>query len=141
MDVVDYETGEVREAPPIKPATTEKAANGELVVTIAHSGGQVLDLFEDGELGEEFRQQMSDVARRMSHITNATGSKCSGEVTLKIKLTKDGDHFTVLGDVKSKPPTLPRPKSVVWQDEAGDFTRFPPNQTQMFGTRRTPRNI
>lgn len=62
-------------------------------------------------------------------------------MTLTIDLEKEGEHFSMRGKVAVKAPELPRPKSVVWSDpNTGNFTRFPPNQTQMFGM-RPARNV
>jgi hypothetical protein len=68
-----------------------------------------------------------------STCSRTAGGKAKGEATIKLKLELEGDAFRIQGDVKVKAPDLPRRRSILWQD-GGSFTRFPPNQTQMFGS-------
>lgn len=143
----DPVTGEVlrddAETPPMQranvPADHERAADGQVMKTVSHTAGEFLDMLEDGGFSEQVEQKLAEVCKRMTEITNQTGTKTKGKVTLVIDLSKDSEHFNIHGTVTAKMPELPRPKSVLWATEAGGFSRFPPNQTQMFG--RTIRRV
>jgi hypothetical protein len=128
-----YETATGTE---IIPPGHDRAADGQIMRTEAHTAGNFLDMLEDGNFSHEVHRQLKDVAARMASITNATGNKTKGKVTLVIDLEKEGEHLSIRGKVTAKAPELPRPKTIVWDDEnTGRFTRFPPQQTQMFGMR------
>lgn len=128
---VDAVTGEVTEAEP----RAERAHDGNIVPATAISGGTFLDLLEDGQFGADAYMQLVSLGAEMTDIANATGNKVKGRITLTIDLAKDGEAFTVQGKVAVKKPEMPRPKSIMWTDERNQFCRFPPNQTQMFGSR------
>ena len=127
----------------IDPATGEittdlprnSAADGTIIPATALSAGTLVDLLEDGQFSIDAYQQIRELGEAMTDIGNATGMKTKGRVTITIDLAKDGEAFTVQGSVKVKAPEMPRPKSIMWSDDGGNFCRFPPNQTQMFGTR------
>lgn len=124
----------------IIPPGHERAADGAIMQTVAHTGGNFIDMLEDGAFSQDVHRQLRQVSEQMTAITNATGTKTKGRVTLTIDLEKEGEHFAIRAKVAAKPPELPRPKSIVWSDERGNFTRFPPQQAQMFGM-RPARNV
>lgn len=124
----------------IIPPGHDRSADGALMRTVAHTGGNFVDMLEDGQFSREVHDKLAEVAAQMSAITNATGRKTKGRITLTFDLEKEGEHFTIQGKIASKMPELPRPKSIVWNDDGGNFTRFPPQQTQMFGL-RPARNV
>ena len=129
--------GEITEAMP-----RGSALDGNIMPAAAVSAGMFVDLLEDGEFSADAYREVRALAQQMTDISRATGGKTKGRVTLTIDLTKDGEAFTVQGKVAVKAPELPRPKSIMWTDDQGAFTRFPPNQTQMFGISRAPlRNV
>lgn len=148
-EVVDETTGEITDEEPqaeaqpryqtaaqeIVPEGYNRAADGAVMRTEAHTAGHFVDMLEDGAFSQEVHRQLKDVAAQMAAITNATGGKTKGRVTLVIDLEKEGEHFGIRGKVTAKAPELPRPKSIVWAEPGGNFTRFPPNQAQMFGVR------
>ncbi len=129
----DPETGEIIEA------GQERVATGEIVQTTAHTAGMMIDMLEDGQYSADVQAALQRVAATMTDITNATGNRTKGRVTLTIDLTKEGEAFTIQAKVAEKTPEIPRPRSIMWTNEAGAFTRFPPNQTQMFGGRAVRR--
>lgn len=143
----DAATGEVvDEAEAVQPARrvaqVERAADGAVMTPIAVSGGNALDLLEDGMLSADFYDQLQELGWKMAHINDATGQKAKGRITLVLDLEKEGEAFGITGKTTVKAPEMPRPKSVMWQTESGEFSRFPPNQSQLFGTRSTAvRNI
>ena len=120
----------------VLPGGRERVATGEIAQTIAHSAGNFIDMLEDGDFSADVLAELQNVARAMSQITNNTGAKSKGQVVLTIDLAKEGDALTIQTKVKAKMPELPRPKSIMWQDDAGAFSRFPPQQTGMFNPRR-----
>lgn len=119
----------------------ERAADGQIISTVAHTSGGFIDLLEDGGFSADAYEQMRELADTMTGIYNTTNNKVKGKITLEIDLEKDGDGFRIQGGIKVKAPDLPRPKSIMWTDSSGNFTRFPPNQTQMFGTPRAVRRV
>jgi hypothetical protein len=127
------------QTPPPTRALTDRSADGGVIPAPSRSAGNFLDLLEDGQLSADMHQQLQDLAAQMRAVANSTGGKAKGEATLKLKLELEGDAFKIQGDVKIKAPDLPRRRSIMWQDDSGSFTRFPPNQTQMFGTAQVRR--
>src|SRR5687767_3827911 len=124
QETIDPRTGEITRA----EITTDnprigsqRAANGDIVPTVAHTAGGFVDLMEDGAYSEEVHEKLRQLAAQMTDISNATGQKTSGKVTLEIFLSKEGDAFQIRGEVKVKSPELPRPKSVMWSDDSGNF--------------------
>jgi hypothetical protein len=117
----------------------EYAPGGGVIPPPAHSAGDFINLLEDGQLSYDMTEQLKEVAAQMRAVANSTGGKAKGELTLKLKLSCEGDAFHIEGDIKTKMPDLPRRRSIMWQDDTGAFTRFPPNQTQMFGTAKVRR--
>lgn len=124
----------------IIPEGHDQAADGSVMRTTAHTGGQFIDFMENGRFSGDVQMALRKVAADMATVHDMTGKKAKGRVTLVIDLEKEGEHMSVMGKITHKSPELPRPKSVVWQDPGGNFTRFPPNQTQMFGLRPAVRN-
>lgn len=126
--------GEITERSP----QPERAATGEIVPSSARSAGAFVDLLEDGQFSMDSHEEIRELMSAMTDISNATGQKVKGKVTITIDLTKDGEAFTVQGKVVTKAPDMPRPKSIIWADDTGNPCRFPPNQVQMFGGARAP---
>lgn len=139
-DVVEATATPIREeAPPPEaqaaPAPRPQVAPGGGVIPApARTAGEVIDLLEDGNLSADLHAELRDLASQMRAVHNSTGGKVKGEATLVLKLELDSDEaFRVEGKIKVKAPDLPRRRSIMWED-GGAFTRFPPNQTQMFGS-------
>lgn len=136
----------IPESPPVHtgeittdtPQVAERAATGELLAPAARSAGAFVDLLEDGQFSMDSHAEIRELMQSMTDISNATGQKVKGKVTITIDLTKDGEAFTVQGKVQTKAPDMPRPKSIIWADEGGNPCRFPPKQVQMFGGARAP---
>lgn len=147
-ETVNEETGEITEEVPneerievapqqqeIIPPGHQRAADGAIMQTTAHTAGNFVDMLEDGQYSADVQKALQGVAAQMEAITNATGTKTKGRVTMVFDLEREGEHFQIRAKVTTKPPELPRPKTVAWTDHRGNFTRFPPGQAQMFGTR------
>jgi hypothetical protein len=155
----DPETGEVREEPeqprfvpsppppPLPPPAQEvlppgydRAADQQIIQTVAHTGGSFVDMLEDGRLSHDLHRELAKVQEALTIEAERTGKKAKGQLVLTVDLEKEGEMYGARAKIKIKVPEAPRPKSVMWDDGAGNFTRFPPNQTQMFGTRQV-RNV
>jgi hypothetical protein len=124
----DAQTGEILET-----TAVARAANGDVIPGPTRTAGNLIDMLEDGGLSADFYEQLKKLGRDMEMHSNQTQAKCKGKVTLTLDLERDGEAFQIRGNVKVKAPELPRRRSIAWQTESGDFSRFPPNQTQMFG--------
>jgi hypothetical protein len=109
------------------------AADGGRIPPATNSAGNLIDLLEDGVLGYELYEAMKALGVHIEHVAEASGGKAKGSITLKIELLKEDGVFKVSSDFSTKEPKMPRQKSILWTTEKGDFTRFPPNQRQMFG--------
>lgn len=133
----DAVTGEITDKLPQR----ERAADGQIVPQTALTGGAFIDLLEDGQFSQDIHAHLQELAAALTDISQATGNKAKGKVTLTIDLSKDGEAFTLQGKIAVKMPELPRPKSIMWTDERNQFCRFPPNQVQMFGVGRPLRNV
>lgn len=118
-----------------QPTQVERAANGQILAPPSRSAGTFLDLLEDGDLSEEVYAALQEIGRQCRAVSNSTNDKSKGSVTIKLDLEFEGEAFKIKGDIKTKLPDLPRRKSIMWMDSSDDFTRFPPNQAQMFGAR------
>jgi hypothetical protein len=124
---------EARPIPDQTQVLAHRAADGGVLPAPTRTAGGLLDMLEDGDFSADVHAQLVDLAAQMKAVANSTGGKAKGEATIKLKLELEGDAFRIQGDVKVKAPDLPRRRSILWQD-GGSFTRFPPNQTQMFGS-------
>jgi hypothetical protein len=143
----DKTTGEVLEATakrveePSQSREVGRAADGNLVPPPANSVGLLLDQLEDGQLSYELTEELRELAAKIREVAAANGGKAKGELTLKLNLSLDGEAFHIGSSFKAKAPELPRRRSIMWQDESGNFSRFPPRQTQMFGVRAPVRVV
>jgi hypothetical protein len=144
----DKATGEVIEAtaervqePPQESRALGRAADGNVIPPPANSVGALLDQLEDGQLSYELTQELQELAAKIRDVAQANGGKAKGELTLKLNLSLEGDAFHIGSSFKMKAPELPRRRSIMWQDESGNFSRFPPRQTQMFGIRAPVRVV
>lgn len=110
------------------------APGGGIVPPPARSAGAVLDMLEDGQLSADVHHELQEVAAAIRAVANTTRGKAKGSVTLTLSLEGESDGaIRVQAKVAAKAPDLPRKLSIMWQD--GDsFTRFPPGQSQMFGS-------
>jgi len=117
----------------IEETTGERAANGDVIPGATQSAGNVIDLLEDGSFSVELYEAMKALAQRIESAAEDNGGKAKGTLTLKIDLAKEDGMFKVSSDFTTKEPKMKRPRSILWTDRNGDFTRFPPNQRQMFG--------
>ena len=129
----DPVTGEIVED---TPTSLTRAANGEVLAPPSRSAGTVLDLLEDGDFSAEAYEQIKELAAKIRDISESTGNKAKGKAILTLDLEYEGEAFKIRGDVKVKAPELPRRRSITWLNDQGDFTRFPPNQAQLFGGRK-----
>jgi hypothetical protein len=133
--VVEVEATAVRQEPQPAPPShaLARAADGGVIPSPTNTAGQFLDILEDGDFSADVHAQLVELAEQMRAVANTTNGKAKGSATISLKLELEGDAFRIQGDVKVKAPDLPRRRSILWHD-AGSFTRFPPNQTQMFGS-------
>lgn len=115
--------------------STARAADGALIPGIAVTGGQLIDLLEDGAFGYELHEAFRDLAGTLSDIGQQTGQKTKGKVTITIDVSHEDAAFRIASAVKVTKPSLPKPRSILWTDKDNQFSRFPPNQMQMFGVR------
>lgn len=108
---------------------------GGVIPPPARTAGATIDLLEDGQLSADLQEELRELVAQMKAVHNSTRSKVKGEATLNLKFEIDASGaIFVEGKTKIKAPDLPRKRSIVWTDDQGNFTRFPPNQTQMFGS-------
>lgn len=120
----------------ILPPGFDRAADQQIIQTTAHTAGSFVDMLEDGRLSHDLHGALAQVQDALTIEADRTGKKAKGQIVLTIDLDKEGEMYGARAKFKIKVPEAPRPKSVMWDDGAGNFTRFPPNQTQMFGTRQ-----
>lgn len=113
------------------------AADGALIPGVAATSGQFLDLIDDGQFSKEAYAKIRDCARTMINLSRMTNAKQKGKVTITIDLEAEDETFKMTPNIVVKMPEPPKRRSVMWADEHGQFTRFPPNQMQMFGLRST----
>lgn len=120
----------------IIPPGHEYAADGAIMMTQARTAGNFVDMLEDGRLSRDIAAHLRGLQQQMAHVHDATGRKAKGKLVVTIDLEKEGEHFDARAKFTVKAPEVPRPKTVMWSDPTtGNFTRFPPGQAQMFGTR------
>lgn len=122
----DAETGEV---------LPERAADGFPVPAAARSAGSFLDLIEDGRFSAEAYSEIKELGEYLMHRATVTEKPSKGKVTLTVEMEADGDSFKMVPKITVKKPEAQRQRSTAWQDDRGNFTRFPPNQRQMYGLR------
>jgi hypothetical protein len=114
---------------------TERAADGFMVPAASASAGSFLDLIEDGRFSAEAYAEIKDLGEYLMHRATVTEKPAKGKVTLTVEMEADGDSFKMVPKIAVKKPEAPRQRSTAWQDDRGNFTRFPPNQRQFFGVR------
>ena len=138
MDSEDFDpsTGEVRAKQEITedlPSNGGYAADGHPIPSAALTLGQFIDMIEDGQFSHDTHREIADMVAAMTDLNKMTGNKQKGTITIKIVAEAEDGMFKLLGKAEVKSPELPRAKSHMWVDEHNNFTRFPPNQMQMFG--------
>lgn len=133
-ETIEANASDVTEKAEAAPRT-ELAADGQVLAPPSRSAGTMIDLLEDGDLSAELYNALQEAGRQCRAISNSTNDKSKATITLKLDLEFEGEAFKIKGDIKTKLPDLPRRKSILWMDGNDDFTRFPPNQAQMFGAR------
>lgn len=112
------------------------AQDGNLIPGIAVTSGQFLDLIDDGQFSQDAYAKIRDCAKTMINLSRMTNAKQKGKVTITIDLEAEDETFKMTPNIVVKKPEPPKRRSVMWADESGQFTRFPPNQTQLFGLRQ-----
>ena len=128
-DNYDPVTGEVLSPP------EHRALDGAFIPGAALTAGSFIDLLEDGEFSQDLHEKLHSLGLRLDEISDATGQKAKGKITITIDLTREDNAFRVASKMKVDTPEMPRQRTILWQDQDGNFTRFPPNQVQMFGLR------
>jgi len=113
------------------------AADGALIPGLAATSGQFLDLIDDGQFSKDAYLKIRECARTMINLSRMTNAKQKGKITITIDLEAEDETFKMTPNLAVKMPEPPKRRSVMWADENGQFTRFPPNQMQMFGLRQT----
>lgn len=110
-----------------------RAADGGLIPAAARTGGDIINQMEDGEFQLDLHAAVVDMVQHLNDVANANGGKAKGTVNIKLVFSKEDNAFRVASTFDVKKPPLPRKRSIMWTDEHGNLTRFPPNQMQMFG--------
>lgn len=134
-EVIEATAQPIREENPPRTAPA-RAPGGGVIPAPAATAGQFIDLLEDGQLTYEMQQELQQLAQQVRGVARATNGKAKGKLVLTVTLATEGDGeaFHIQGAFKATAPELPRRRSIMWQDDSGAFTRFPPNQAQMFGS-------
>lgn len=127
------ETGRAEPFDPQTGEIIEQAADGAIVPSAARSAGQFIDLMGDGHFSRQAYQKIVDLGVQVRELAEATGKKQKGKVTITIDVASEGELFELRPEIKVTAPKEPQRMCAAWQDEDGRFTRFPPNQRQMFG--------
>ncbi len=111
-----------------------QAADGQNLPGRTKSAGDVINLLEDGNFSMDLYNQMVELGRKIEEVADLSGGKAKGKITLTLELTREDGAFKIASDYKVTEPKMPRARSIMWTDpNTGDFTRFPPNQRQLFG--------
>jgi len=120
--------------PPADPLKNQAgyAIDGGIVPAAAMTGGQVIDMLEDGQFSQDVFTGVRDLIAELND-QGANGDKVKGKVTITLDISKEDNAFRIASDVKVVAPKRKRPRSIAWCDEHNRLTRFPPNQMQMFG--------
>jgi hypothetical protein len=116
-------------------ANEQTALDGRPIPGAALSAGSLIDMLEDGQFSADLYHQITELGIAISEVADATSNKAKGSLNIKIELVKEDNAFRIAAKFDVKKPEMPRPRSIMWTDEHNRFTRFPPNQTQMFGMR------
>lgn len=133
-EIPDEELKPARPAQQFIPGTAEsRKLDGLPIPAAAHTAGDFFNQLNDGKFQAELHAEFAKVAFALREYVRATQGKGKATIDVKIEIVAEDEHFRIGADFKSKVPTLPRPKSIAWFDEnGGNFTRFPQNQMQMF---------
>lgn len=131
----DADTGEITDEEP-RPLTHEQAVDGLPVPSVARNAGEFMNQIEDGQFSADMHQELMELAAMMNDQSSMfPGKKIKGKLTVVVDMEKEDQMFKVGAKFTVKKPEMPRPKSVFWTDQRNQFSRFPPNQHQMFGVR------
>lgn len=117
-----------------------QAATGEILPAPTASAGAFVDFLEDGEFSRELYEQMRELGRDMRAVAERVG-KSKGKLKVTFDLECQDGQFKIGAKYDVTRPELPRPRSVAWLDAHDNFSRFPPNQHQMFGAGRPVRAV
>lgn len=125
---------------PFDPSTGEivepqRALDGRLIPFASTTAGNFIDMLEEGRFSGELHERMKELGTQLREQAQALRRDVKGEVVVKLKMSSDGEKFSIEPVMTIKAPEMPRIKSVAWQDEQGRFSRFPVGQGQFFGVR------
>lgn len=113
------------------------ATDGNMIPAAAETTGQFIDLLEDGQFSADAQRQIQSLGLEMLELARLTTNKQKGKVVITIDMECEDRAFKITSDLKVTRPKVKRPRSHLWTDDHGRFTRFPSGQNQMFGV-RTP---
>lgn len=128
----NLETGEIAREP---KQEIELAADGLATPMAATNLGYLLNSLENGQFSADIINALAALGQGMTEIADATGKRQKGSITVKLNLTTEGEAFFIEADYKVAAPKLPRPRTLTFQDESGNFTRSQPKQKVFFGVR------
>lgn len=134
-DTFDPDTGEVLPPEGADNGPGGYALDGRPIPSAATTGGDIINILEGGQFGEDFHEAMRDLFAVLNDVAKETNGKAKGGVTIKLDFVKEGQALKVASKFTVKKPEMPRAPSIVWTDQHNNLTMFPPNQMQMFGMR------
>jgi hypothetical protein len=132
-DNFDPDTGEVLEPKGNEPGGY--ALDGRPIPAAAATGGDIINMLEEGQFGVDVHQAMADLIAHLNDVSEANGGKAKGSLNIKIDIVKEDNALRIASNYTVKKPDMPRPRSIMWTDQQNNLTMFPPSQMQMFGMR------
>jgi len=127
---IDESTGEILPA-------VGTAGDGFKVPMETRSAGNLIDQLEDGRFSAEVYHEAKQLGQFLGDRARMTERDAKGKLVIEIEMVAEagGETFKMQPKFTVKKPVVARQRSTAWQDDAGNFTRFPPNQMQMFDVR------
>lgn len=108
------------------------AADGGIIPAAAETFGQMLDLLEAGAFSHQVAAQAGALGREMRQMSEHKGEKVKGKITITLDMEAEGSTFQIRPEVKITAPKEKRLRSTLFIDSRDRFTRFAPDQVQMF---------
>lgn len=103
------------------------AARADRDPTELHRFSGLVAALEQGDLDLAVTAKLKKLIEDLRTVSHHRGTS-SGSLTFKLSINFSDDVAEIRGEATTTQPKMPRPKSLMWVSEAGNFTQTNPRQ-------------